>query len=137
MTGSTSSYGHHYLIDFHGCDPEVIGAVKPTEEAMLSAAIRCGSTIIEHHFHQFLPHGVSGIILIAESHFSLHTWPETGFVAVDVFTSGDVMKPEVAIDMLEQAFGADRLDVKMVVRGTLNVEACSQGPRINVVNKTL
>ena len=118
MTESPISYGEHYLIDLHGCDAELIGAVEPTEEALLTAARRCGSTIIEHHFHQFSPHGVSGVILIAESHFSVHTWPETGFVAVDVFTSGDVMKPEVAIEMLEKAFDADRVDVKKVTRGS-------------------
>jgi S-adenosylmethionine decarboxylase len=127
MTGSTISYGNHYLVDLYGCDAQVISTVKPTEEALLTAAIECGSTIIKHYFHQFSPHGVTGVILIAESHFSVHTWPETGFAAVDVFTSGDVMKPEVAISILEKAFRADRVDVKTVVRGTGNIEARTPG----------
>jgi S-adenosylmethionine decarboxylase len=62
---------------------------------------------------------VSGVILIAESHFSVHTWPENGFVAVDIFTSGEVMKPEVAIRILEEAFSAGRVDVMKVTRGSL------------------
>jgi len=119
MTGPTSKFGEHYLVDLHGCDAELIAVAKPTEEALLNAATRCGSTIIEHHFHQFSPHGVSGVILIAESHFSVHTWPEDGFVAVDIFTSGDVMKPEVAIKILEEAFSAERVDVMKVTRGVL------------------
>ena len=119
MTGSTPKFGVHYLVDLHGCDAEVLAAVKPTEEALLSAATRCGSTIIEYHFHQFAPHGVSGVILIAESHFSVHTWPEDSFAAVDIFTSGEVMKPEVAIRILEEAFSADRVDIAKVTRGVL------------------
>ena len=119
MTRATTSFGDHYLVDLHGCDADTVAAVQPTEEALLRAAIRCGSTIIEHHFHQFSPHGVSGIILIAESHISVHTWPENGFVAVDIFTSGERMKPQVAIDILEQAFSADRVDVVCLPRGEL------------------
>jgi S-adenosylmethionine decarboxylase len=119
MAESTAKFGDHYLVDLYNCDAELIGAAKPTEEALLSAAKRCGSTIIEYHFHQFSPHGVSGVILIAESHFSVHTWPEDGFVAVDIFTSGDVMQPEVAIKILEEAFSAGRVNVKKVTRGLL------------------
>lgn len=119
MSGSTSTYGDHYLVDLHGCDATLIATVEPTQQALLSAATRCGSTIIEHHFHQFSPHGVSGVILIAESHFSVHTWPEENFVAVDVFTSGQVMKPEVAIEILEEAFRAERVDTLVVTRGSL------------------
>jgi S-adenosylmethionine decarboxylase len=119
MTGSTPRFGDHYLVDLHGCDAEVIAVAKTTEEVLLAAATRCGSTIIEYHFHQFSPHGVSGVILIAESHFSIHTWPEDGFVAVDIFTSGEVMKPDVAIRILEEALSADRVDIMKVTRGAM------------------
>ena len=94
----------------------------PTAEALLLAARRCGSTIIQHHFHQFSPHGVTGIILIAESHISVHTWPENGFAAVDIFTSGTNMKPEIAIQILEEAFRADRVNVKCITRGALEAD---------------
>lgn len=119
MTGSNATFGDHYLVDLHGCDPELIGHAQPTQEALLSAATRCGSTIIEYHFHQFSPLGVSGVILIAESHISVHTWPESEFVAVDIFTSGQKMKPEVAIEILEEAFSAERVHVMKVTRGEL------------------
>ena len=122
MTASTTTFGEHYLVDLHGCDPQVIATVAPTEEALLRAATDCGSTIIEHHFHQFEPEGASGIILIAESHISVHTWPENGFVAVDIFTSGTRMKPQVAIDILEAAFKAERVDVVCLTRGAIGAE---------------
>jgi len=123
MTGSTPTFGDHYLVDLYDCDEALIGAAKPTQEALLSAATRCGSTIIEYHFHQFSPHGVSGVILIAESHISVHTWPESRFVAVDIFTSGEVMQPEMAIRILEEAFSAGRVDVMKVTRGRLVTDA--------------
>lgn len=123
MTGSTAKFGEHFLVDLHGCNADVIATKDTTQEALLSAASRCGSTIIEYHFHQFSPHGVSGVILIAESHFSVHTWPENGFVAVDIFTSGEVMKPEVAIEFLKEAFSADRVDVMQVTRGELGPDS--------------
>ena len=65
MREPTKTFGAHYLVDLHGCDPKTIEMAGPTEEALLLAARRCGSTIIQHHFHQFSPHGVTGIILIA------------------------------------------------------------------------
>ena len=115
----TQTFGDHYLVDLHGCDSDVIATVEPTETALLDAAKRCGSTIIEYDFHQFSPHGVSGVILIAESHFSVHTWPENGFAAVDIFTSGQTMQPQMAIDILTEAFCADRTEVMKVTRGEL------------------
>jgi S-adenosylmethionine decarboxylase len=115
----TQTFGDHYLIDLHGCDSDVIATVAQTEAALLDAARRCGSTIIEYDFHQFSPHGVSGVILIAESHFSVHTWPENDFAAVDIFTSGEKMQPDVAIRILEAAFRAKKVDVMKVTRGVL------------------
>ena len=114
-----SKYGDHYLVDLHGCDAALIAQAGPTEAALLEAAERCGSTIIEYHFHQFSPQGVSGVILIAESHLSIHTWPENGFVAIDIFTCGESMKPQVAIDLTQEAFAAQRVEVMQVTRGAL------------------
>ena len=123
MVGSTETYGDHFLVDLHGCDASVIGSVEPTQEALLAAAKRCGSTIIKYFFHQFSPTGVSGVILIAESHFSVHTWPENNFVAVDIYTSGEVMKPDIAIAFLQDAFNAQRVEVFSVTRGQIEAGA--------------
>ncbi len=116
-----SDFGKHYLIDLRDCDPETIKSVDPTREIVLRAAKECGATILDDHFHQFHPIGVSGVVLIAESHISIHTWPESGFAAADIFTCGE-MKPQVAIDIMREGFRAKEttMKVKVVVRGQLD-----------------
>ena len=116
-----SDFGKHYLIDLRDCDPEIIKSVDPTREIVLRAAKECGATILDDFFHQFQPIGVSGVVLIAESHISVHTWPENGFAAADIFTCGE-MKPQVAIDIMREGFRAKEanMKVKVVVRGQLD-----------------
>jgi len=116
-----TNFGKHYLIDLCDCDPEIIKSVDPTREIVLRAAKECGATILDDHFHQFQPIGVSGVVLIAESHISIHTWPESGFAAADIFTCGE-MKPQVAIDIMREGFRAKETTtkVKVVVRGQLD-----------------
>jgi len=110
--------GKHYLVDLRECDPEIITCVKLTRNIMMHAAKACGATILNDHFHQFQPKGVSGVVLIAESHISVHTWPENGFAAMDIFTCGN-MKPEVAIDLIQAGFRAKAtsMSLKVVTRG--------------------
>ena len=116
-----SDFGKHYLIDLRDCDPEIIKSVDPTREIVLRAAKECGATILDNYFHQFQPMGVSGVVLIAESHISVHTWPENGFAAADIFTCGE-MKPQVAIDIMREGFRAKAasMSMKVVVRGQLD-----------------
>ena len=116
-----ADFGKHYLIDLRDCDPEIIKSVDPTREIVLRAAKECGATILDDYFHQFQPIGVSGVVLIAESHISVHTWPENGFAAADIFTCGE-MKPQVAIDIMREGFRAKEtsMKVKIVVRGQLD-----------------
>ncbi len=116
-----ADFGKHYLIDLRDCDPEIIKSVDPTREIVLRAAKECGATILDDYFHQFQPIGVSGVVLIAESHISVHTWPENGFAAADIFTCGE-MKPQVAIDIMREGFRAKEttMKVKVVVRGKLD-----------------
>ncbi len=118
-----SDFGKHYLIDLRDCDPEIIKSVEPTREIVLRAAKECGATILDDYFHQFQPIGVSGVVLIAESHISVHTWPESGFAAADIFTCGE-MKPQVAIDIMREGFRAKAasMSMKVVVRGQLDHE---------------
>jgi len=118
-----SDFGKHYLIDLRDCDPEIIKSVVPTREIVLRAAKECGATILDDYFHQFQPIGVSGVVLIAESHISVHTWPESGFAAADIFTCGE-MKPQVAIDIMREGFRAKAasMSMKVVVRGQLDHE---------------
>ncbi len=114
-----TTFGRHYLVDLHGCDPRIITKVGPTRERLLQAAHECGATVVSDSFHQYQPHGVSGIILIAESHLSIHTWPEEAFAALDIFTCGDEMRPQVAIDSIRESFGAATVKSIVVTRGGL------------------
>lgn len=116
-----SGVGKHYLVDLRDCDPDIITCVELTRGIVMHAAKACGATILNDHFHQFQPIGVSGVVLIAESHISVHTWPENGFAAMDIFTCGH-MKPQVAIDIIQEGFRAKAasMSLKVVTRGLLD-----------------
>ena len=72
-------------------------------------------------FHKFSPHGVSGIVVIAESHFSVHTWPEYGYCAVDIFTCGEDIKTDPPLDYLRRNLKADHYSVMEIKRGLLSL----------------
>ncbi len=83
--------GHHSLFDLHECDRSRLADRESVRTALLEAVRLSGGTVVTDVFHQFSPHGVSGVVVIAESHLTIHTWPERAFAAVDLFTcSGDV-----------------------------------------------
>ena len=119
MTKRTD-FGQHYLIDFVDCDPEITQQVEPIREIVMRAAKECGATILNDLFHQFQPMGVSGVVVIAESHISVHTWPENSFVAVDIFTCGDAGRPVHACNLLAGALGAKQHSIHEVERGFLD-----------------
>jgi S-adenosylmethionine decarboxylase len=83
---------------------------------MLEAANACGATVVQTVFHSFNPHGVSGVVVIAESHLAIHTWPEYGHAAVDVFTCGDSIDPNVALEYLRDGLGAREVTSQEVDR---------------------
>lgn len=112
------SLGEHFLIDYYECDAKLINDLKHIRESMLEAAKRSKATIINDNFHQFSPQGISGVIVIAESHISIHTWPELGYASVDVYTCSDKMDAQAAIDFLKLSFKAERLHQTKVSRGT-------------------
>jgi S-adenosylmethionine decarboxylase len=115
------SLGKHLIIEFHGCDPKVLNDTDACESHLLEAVRLSGATVIQPFFHKFNPHGVSGIIVIAESHFSIHTWPEYGYCALDVFTCGDDIQSEPAVDYLRRSFVANHYTVMEVKRGVLDL----------------
>ena len=75
--------GRHILAEFFECDPNVLNNPKLVEKYMLQAALECGATVVNKCFHLFAPHGVSGVVIISESHLAIHTWPEYGYAAVN------------------------------------------------------
>jgi len=112
-----NTFGDHYLVELIGCDPEVIKFLESTREVFLRCVKESRATYIGDVFHQFEPYGVSGVVLIAESHMSFHTWPEANYVGVDIFTCGLEMDPEVAINVLKEEFRASDVHVKTYTRG--------------------
>jgi len=100
-----SALGHHLLAEFSGCEATALADLAGVTSAMLRAAEASGATIVAHSFHRFSPHGVSGAVIIAESHLAIHTWPEHGFAAVDFFSCGSV-DMDRGLALLKAAFGA-------------------------------
>ena len=94
------SLGNHILVEFHGCSAEILNDVPHIETSMNAAAKEAGATIISSVFHHFSPFGVSGVVVIQESHLAIHTWPEYRYAAVDLFTCGTEVDPWVAYDYL-------------------------------------
>lgn len=109
-------------MEYYHCDSEVLNDRDSIATAMVQAADLAGATVVEEVFHLFNPHGISGVVVIAESHLSIHTWPEYGYAAVDLFTCGDEIKPEIAFDHLKSALGAASVSVMELKRGVLEVQ---------------
>ena len=109
--------GHHYIVEGSGCNPDVISHVERVEQVLVRAAEVADVQIWSISFHRFRPMGVSGVVVISESHLSVHTWPEVGYVALDIFTCGDRAKPEAAVQHALKEFGATNMHITEVTRG--------------------
>ncbi|HEY1079988.1 MAG TPA: adenosylmethionine decarboxylase, partial [Bdellovibrio sp.] len=112
--------GRHILVEFSGCNAEVLNDVSVIERSMIEAAQIAGATVINSTFHHFSPWGVSGVVVIQESHLAIHTWPEYRYAAVDLFTCGDSVDPWVSFEHLKKAFQANYSALEMN-RGSLHV----------------
>ncbi|MEW6619423.1 MAG: adenosylmethionine decarboxylase [bacterium] len=111
--------GQHLLIELYECDKDILNDEKKVEHILVSAAENCGATVLKTSSHKFSPHGVSAIVVIAESHLSIHTWPEYNYAAGDVFTCGTVLKPEDAADYLVKELKAKNFTLHEIKRGIL------------------
>lgn len=109
--------GRHLLAELYGCEATLLASEARIAEVMLAAARACGATVVESVFHHFSPLGVSGVVIIAESHLTIHTWPEHGYAAVDVFTCGVTIDPLEAVDLLQRELGAGHSSITELNRG--------------------
>ncbi len=109
--------GRHILGEFFGCNSTMLNDVDTVERVLVDAALNAGAEVREVAFHRFSPQGVSGMVIISESHLAIHTWPELGYAAVDVFTCGDEVDPWDAYNYIVSAFGADKVTATEVKRG--------------------
>jgi S-adenosylmethionine decarboxylase len=109
--------GRHFLVEYHGCDPKVLNHKERIKEVMIEAANICGATVLDSSFHNFSPHGVSGMVVIAESHIAIHTWPEFGYAAVDIFTCGTKVDPWKAYNHIKVCLDSRETNVREIERG--------------------
>ena len=125
-----NALGCHLLLELKGCPVEILNNRDFIEESLVKAATLAKTTIISKHFHMFNPHGVSGAIVIAESHISIHTWPEHTYAAVDIFTCGDTALPKVATDYLVKAFKPKENYLMQIDRGVFKTQEQLLPPRV-------
>jgi len=115
-----NALGKHLLLELKDCDKEVLNDLSFLRGILLAAAGEAGATVLGESFHQFNPQGVSGVVIIAESHLFIHTWPEYGYAAVDIFTCGDSVQPERAVEILIRKLGAKNHSILEMSRGILD-----------------
>lgn len=109
--------GRHILVELYDMPADILDDVHLVEKGMIMAAELAGATIIQHTFHHFSPLGVSGVVVIQESHLAIHTWPEMGYAAVDIFTCGNAVDPWPAYHHLRSAFKASHGSSMELLRG--------------------
>jgi spermidine synthase len=113
--------GHHVLLDLYGCkNTELLDDLERMQALFHETAETLRCTIVNEVFHRFTPQGVSGVIVIAESHLSVHTWPELGYAAVDLYTCGDPSLLDLLPKILEDRLGADHYDYNKLPRGEVD-----------------
>lgn len=111
--------GRHLLLELYGCDPELLKKLDVVREIVVAAAKACKATVVDVSFHEFKPFGVSGVVVIAESHLSIHTWPEYRYAAVDIFTCGEAIKPEEAAQYIATRFHCTHPSIIEMKRGII------------------
>jgi len=112
--------GTHLLVELRECNPDIIKSLEKVRNALVSAAKEAKATIVNVSFHEFNPFGISGVVVIAESHLTIHTWPEYAYAAIDIFTCGEVIKPEVAASYLIEQFECKNPSIVEMKRGILS-----------------
>jgi S-adenosylmethionine decarboxylase len=120
-----NALGTHLLLELKECNRELLNDLPYIRDAMLQAAREVGATIVGETFHQFQPHGITGIVAIAESHLCIHTWPEYGYAAVDVFTCGNSFQPLKAAQFLIERLQSKEPSVIELRRGVISQRVVS------------
>lgn len=114
--------GLHYIVEASGCDPQVLEDVNKLKEILINAAKIGRMDIRTAHFYKFSPRGISGLIVVSGSHISIHTWPEHGYAAIDVYICGENSEPEKAIQYILQSINAKHAHITEIERGIKDEE---------------
>jgi S-adenosylmethionine decarboxylase len=132
MVGVTQvkSVGRHLVLELWGCSN--LNSTSAVERALLEIVDALDLTLLSMNVHPFSPVGVTGVAIVSESHVVIHTWPELGYAAVDVFTCGEQRNPEDAVPVLREHFAPHRIQVMEMARGL--VEQSASGPERSEIN---
>jgi len=117
-----NALGKHLLLELKDCDRGGLNDIGFLKSTLLAAASEAGATVLGESFHRFNPQGVSGVVIIAESHLLIHTWPEHSYAAADIFTCGNSVQPEKAAEILIRKLGAKNHSRVELQRGILGTE---------------
>jgi S-adenosylmethionine decarboxylase len=113
----TNYAGIHLIVEFW--DGKIIENSKEIKKILIASAKKGGNTPLEISIHKFKPQGITGVVLLAESHIALHSWPEYGYVAIDIFTCGEKAFPYKSLDYLKEIFKPKKVQIKKIRRGEL------------------
>ena len=122
----TNFLGQHWLIEGYHCNTELLSDPVVMEKILHRAAEIMGATIVTSTFHHFSPLGVSGVVVIQESHLTIHTWPEYAYAAIDIFTCGEI-DMQAGVEYLQKALEADELKIVKMKRGNLDKNLKQKG----------
>lgn len=111
------SLGSHLLIELYGCRGELLEREDYVGDVMRACAVESKATVVAQSFHEFKPYGVSGAVIIQESHYTIHSWPEHGYAAVDLFYCGGTVQVHRAVEVLRERFEPTRIKFLVVRRG--------------------
>ncbi|WP_025717708.1 adenosylmethionine decarboxylase [Paenibacillus brasilensis] len=112
-----STFGRHVAVDTWGVEFELLNNAQFLETQLVEAAEACGATVMSVQSKQFEPQGATVLVLLSESHLSIHTYPERGFAAIDCYTCGETVDPQLAIDYLVSVLKPERTYAKKLIRG--------------------
>jgi len=110
-------FGSQVVLDLYDCETTHLDDLEWVKTTLVNAALAAGATIVQTVFHKFAPWGISGVVVIAESHLAIHIWPENRYAAVDVFTCGENVQMDVASAFLKREFRARRAVQRRFMRG--------------------
>lgn len=121
--------GKHLTVDMYGCSFDHLDSVEFIKEAMLAAVNESNMTLLDFSSYKFEPQGLTAIVLLSESHMSIHTYPELGYAAIDVFTCGDHSRPDRAVAVLKRFLRPQRMKITHIRRGDFGTES-DMKPRV-------
>jgi S-adenosylmethionine decarboxylase len=117
-----STFGRHIAVDVWGVDFEKLNDAEFLTNHMVEAADVCGATVLSVQSKKFEPQGATVLVMLSESHISIHTYPEKGFAALDCYTCGETVDPQLAIDYLVSILKPERFYAKKIIRGIGELE---------------